>query len=134
MSRYFLGWVLCHAGRAEEAIPHMDHAMRLSPRDIFLTGIMSYRAVALFDLARYEEALEWARRARLSPNPRTMTFAIFTAVLSKLGQQEEARAAAQDLLAHAPAMTCAEYRENPIGTPEAMERLADALREAGLPE
>ncbi len=134
MSRYFLGWVLCRAGRAKEAIPHMDHAMRLSPRDIFLTGIMSYRAVALFDLARYEEALEWARRARLSPNPRTMTFAIFTAVLSKLGQQEEARAAVKDLLAHAPAMTCAEYRENPIGTAEAMERLAEALREAGLPE
>ena len=112
----------------------MDHAMRLSPHDIYFNAFTTYRAVALFDLARYEEALEWARRSRLSPNPRTMTFAIFAAVLSKLGQHEEAQEAVKDLLAHAPTMTCAEYRDNPIGTPEAMERLAEALRSriAGL--
>jgi hypothetical protein len=31
-------------------------------------------------------------------------------------------------------MSCGKYRENTFGGPEAMERLADALREAGLPE
>ena len=134
MSRYFLGWVLCFAGRSQEAIPHMDHAMRLSPRDIFLTGMMTYRAVALFDLERYEEAFEWVQRARLGPNPRTMTFAVFTAVLSKLGRQEEARSAVKDLLSHAPAMTCTKYQENPFAAPESMERFANALRKAGLPE
>jgi adenylate cyclase len=134
MSRYFLGWTLCFAGRAKEAIPHIDHAMRLSPRDIFLTGMMTYRAVALFDLERYEEALDWVQRARLSPNPRSMTFALLAAVLTKLGRMEEARAALNDLLAHAPGISCVKYRENPFGGPEAMERFVDALREAGLPE
>jgi adenylate cyclase len=134
MSRYFLGWALCFAGRSKEAIPHIDHAMRLSPRDIFLTGMMTYRAVALFDLERYEEAFECVQRASLSPNPRTMTFALLTAVLIRLGRQEEARAALNDLLSHAPGMSCAKYRENPFGGPEAMERFVDALREAGLPE
>ncbi|MCH6578632.1 MAG: tetratricopeptide repeat protein, partial [Proteobacteria bacterium] len=133
-SHHFLGIFLCSAGRSEEAIPHIDHAMRLSPRDIFLTGMMTNRAFMLFDLERYEEALDWVRRASLSPNPRSMTFALLTAVLTKLGRQEEARAALDDLLAHAPGMSCVKYRENPFGGPEVMERFVDALREAGLPE
>ena len=133
-SRYFLGSALHAAGRSEDAIAHIDHAMRLSPRDVWLTGMLTSRAFVLFDLERYDEAFGWAQRARLSPNPRSMTFAIWTAVLMKLGRQEEARAALKDLLAHAPGMSCAKYRENPFGGPEAMGRLVDALREAGLPE
>lgn len=134
MSRYFLGSVLCRAGRAEEAVAHIDHAIRLSPHDIFITGMLTHRGFALFDLERYEEALEWAQRARLSPNPRSMTYALFAAVLAKVGRKDEARAAVDDLLAHAPEMSCAKYRENLFGAPDVMERFADALREAGLPE
>jgi hypothetical protein len=63
-----------------------------------------------------------------------MTFSLLTAVLTKLGRQEEARAALNDLLAHAPGMSCVKYRENPFVGPEVMDRFVDALREAGLPE
>ena len=134
MARYFLGSVLRRAGRYEEAIPHFDHAMRLSPRDIFMTGMLTDRAFVLFALERYDEALDWARRARLSPNPRTMTFAIFAAVLSTLGRQQEACAAVADFMEHAPGMTCAKYRNNLFGTPEVMARMVEALGKAGLPE
>jgi adenylate cyclase len=134
MSHVTLGLVLSQAGRPKEAIPHIDHAMRLSPRDIFLTGMLTLRAFVLFDLGRYEEAFEGARRASLSPNPRAMTFALLTAVLTKLGRPEEARAALNDHLAHAPGISCVKYRENPFGGPEVMERFVDTLREAGLPE
>jgi adenylate cyclase len=134
IAHYFLGSVLRRAGRFEEAIPHFDHAMRLSPRDIWITGMLTDRAFVLFALERFEEALEWAQRARLSPNPRTMTFAIFAAVLSKLERQEEARSAVASLMAHAPSMTCTKYRENLFGTPEVNVRLVEALSEAGLPD
>jgi len=134
VARYFLGSVLRRAGRSEEAIAHIDHAMRLSPHDIWITGMLTDRAFVLFDLERYEEAYDWAKRARLSPNPRTMTFAIFAAILSKLGRMEQARAAVDDLLAHMPELTYRKYRENRFGTPDVMERLAGALRDAGLPE
>jgi len=134
VARYFLGSVLRRAGRAEEAIAHIDHAMRLSPHDIWITGMLTDRAFVLFDLERYEEAFDWAKRARLSPNPRTMTFAIFAALLSKLGRMAEARAAVDDLRAHMPELTYRKYRENRFGTPDVMERLASALRDAGLPE
>jgi adenylate cyclase len=134
MSHHFLGLVLCRAGRPKEAIPHIDQAMRLSPRDIWLTGFLGFRAFVLFDLERYEEAFEGARRASLSPNPRAMTFALLTAVLTRLGRPEEARAALGDLLAHTPGVSCAKFRENPWGGPEVTERFVNALGEAGLPE
>ena len=134
IARYFLGGVLRRAGRCEEAIPHIDHAMRLSPRDIWTTGFLTDRAFVLFALERYEESLEWAQRARLSPNPRTMTFAILAAVLSQLGRQEEARSAVDDLMEHAPSVSCTKYRRNLFGTPDVMARLVDTLGEAGLPE
>jgi Flp pilus assembly protein TadD len=134
IGRYFLGAVLRRAGRCEEAIPHIDHAMRLSPRDMWMTGMLTDRAFVLFALGRYEEALGWARRASLSPNPRTMTFAIYAAVLSRLGRQDEARAAVSDLMQHAPGVSCGRYQKNLFGTPEVMTRLVEALGEAGLPE
>jgi adenylate cyclase len=132
--RYFLGSVLRRAGRPEEAIPHFDHAMRLSPRDIWITGMLTDRAFVLFDLGRYEEALGWAQRARLSPNPRTMTLAIYAGTLAVLGREKEARDAVDDLLKHAPQLTYTKYRKNLFGTPEVNERLASALREVGLPD
>ena len=55
-------------------------------------------------------------------------------MLTRLGRQEEARAALGDLLAHAPGMSCTKYREYSFGGPEVTERFVDALREAGLPE
>jgi adenylate cyclase len=133
-SHSVLSEFLCCAGRAEDAIPHMDSAIRLSPRDIYLAGMLTSRGFQLFDLERHEEALENVRRALLRTNPRTMTFALMTVVLTKLGRREEARVALDDLLAHAPNMTCAKFRENQFGAPDAMARFADALREAGLPE
>ncbi len=134
MSRYFLGAALCSAGRSKEAISHIDHAMRLSPRDTYLTGMLTHRAFVLFDLERYEEALDWVQRARLSLNPRSMTFAVLAAVLTKLGRMEEARVAVNDLLVHAPGMSCAKYRDYRFGGAKAMKRFIDALRKAGLPE
>ena len=41
---------------------HFDQAMRLSPHDIFLTGMLTDRAFVLFDLERYEESFEWVQR------------------------------------------------------------------------
>ncbi len=92
------------------------------------------RAFVLFGLERYEEALEWAQRARRGPTPRSMTLACHAAVLSRLGRRDEARVAVNDLLAHAPGMSCAKCRENPFGAAAVIEHLADALGDAGLPD
>jgi adenylate cyclase len=135
MARYTFAMALGSAGRLDEAIPHIDHAIRLSPRDVAIAGFQTYRAFVLFDLERYEEAIEWARRASRSPNPLSVSFEVVTAALIQLERQEEAGVALNDLLAHTPGASLGQIRERPwIGRPETMERYLDALREAGLPE
>jgi adenylate cyclase len=134
-ARYCLGMALGSAGRLEEAIPHIDHAMRLSPHDIAIAGYQTYRAFVLFDLERYEEAIEWARRASRNPYPLSVSFEVLTAALTILGRQDEAGAALNELLAHTPGMSLSRLRARPwIGRPETMARYLDTLRKAGVPE
>ena len=74
MAHYILGWALFEAGRHEEAIPPLDNALRLSPHDAFLSGFQHIRARALFALQRYQECIEWERRATRSPNAHLWAF------------------------------------------------------------
>jgi TolB-like protein len=134
IARYMLGSGLKRKGQLDDALVHFGHAMRLSPHDFWITGMRTDYAFVLFALKRYDEAYEWAERARLSGNPRTMTFAIHAATSAKLGKPDEAARVVRELLEHAPGLTCAKYRANRFGTPEAMEHLVDSLRVAGLPD
>ncbi len=63
-------------GEHDVAVLKVEEATRLNPNDA---------------MARYFLGSVLRRRARLSPNPRTMTFAIFAAVPSTLGRRQEAR-------------------------------------------
>ena len=135
MAHYALGFVLRAAGRAEETLSHVDRAMRLSPHDAFLAGFQGWRAMTLFDLKRYEEAVEWAHRARRNPNPRILTFAVLAAALTKLGRVEEARDALDELFAHAPRFSLGFMRKAlSFLKVESIEPFVEALREAGVPE
>jgi tetratricopeptide (TPR) repeat protein len=128
------GMTLRRAGHSADALPHIDHAIRLSPHDIWMAGMLTDRAFVLFELERYEEALDWARRARLSPHPRTATLALFAAALVTVGRLDEAKTALMDLLDHAPSLTYSTYRQMPFGRAGTMEKIASALRDIGLPE
>ncbi len=135
MAHYALGFVLHAAGRAEETISHIDRAIRLSPHDAFLAGFQTWRAMALFDLKRYEEAVEWGRRASRNPNPRFWTFAVLAAALTKLGHEKEVQNALDELFAHAPRFSLGFVHEalNFLKA-EFTEPFVEALREAGVPE
>jgi tetratricopeptide (TPR) repeat protein len=81
------------SGRPAEALESHDRAMRLSPRDPVLWAFMASKAIALILLGRYDEALEWARRAQQQP-----AFAIWAlmpevSALALLERPDEARAA-----------------------------------------
>jgi tetratricopeptide (TPR) repeat protein len=135
MAYYVLGAALVFAGRAEKAISHLDHAMRLSPQDGFLGGFQHMRAAALFSLKQYEECAEWARRAAHSPNPRAWSFAFLSAALTKLGREDEAQFALDEAIVRAPNFSLSFVRRTPsILDEEAQERLLETLGDAGLPE
>ena len=134
-----LGMHKLHLDRAEETEAHVLEALRLSPRDAHLFGMLAVAGFAKDYLGRYEEAVAWQRRS-IDANPNFPTSHFHLAIaLAHLGRLEEARAAARAGLALAPHFTIASYlAANKFSDSPAhlawRERQADGLRKAGLPE
>jgi adenylate cyclase len=138
MTHHALGFVLARAGRAGDGIPHFEQAIQLGPRDIFLPGYLGFGSFMLFDLERYEDALNWARRGCNSVNPRPTTFAVVVACLVQLNRDEDVAAAFGDMTARSSIKSVQTLEEllkriAPFQA-ETVARFVDALRKAGLPE
>ena len=138
MVHYIHGFVLGRAGRPHDAIVHVSHAIRISPRDMFSAAFLAYGCSMLFHAERYEEAFEWAQRASHKSNPLTESFLFAVAALVKLGRHDETAIAVADLLAHAPASSLRDIRKKMDlifpASPEANKSFIEALDEAGLPK
>ncbi len=121
-------------GRTEEGIADILAAMRLSPRDMMMPMWLATLGIAYFNVERYEEAAETARRAtQLAPDFPTGHRQL-AASLAMMGRMEEATAARRDLEALIPGHTAAEVRERlPVRDPANLERFIEGLVKAGLP-
>jgi adenylate cyclase len=134
-AHYLRGWVLSVAGRPEEALPHLDKAYRLSPRDPLLFAFMTVRAQTLIIMGRHEEALEWATRAARQSNVHFHALGPLVSSLGHLGRIDEAKRALSDILRLRP-----DYSRRLIETSfpyrhrEDLERYLGGLRKAGLPD
>jgi tetratricopeptide (TPR) repeat protein len=132
---YSLGWTLLLAGRMEEAVPHIDQALRLNPHDPSLWTFLTGRAIALLLLHRYAEAADYARRALRQPSANFLASATLASALGHLGETDDARAALEQV-----------YRLRPDFSGPLVSRLfrfrneperacfLDGLRKAGLPD
>ena len=127
-------------GRAEETEGHSAEALRLSPRDTMAYMWMTTAGTAKNHLGRWEQAVEWFRRAieanRNNPQPH---FAL-GAALAQLGRLDEARSAVKAGLALIPTFTLSRARatwtarsDEPTYLAE-LEPVLEGLRKAGLPE
>ncbi|RVD53197.1 adenylate/guanylate cyclase domain-containing protein, partial [Mesorhizobium sp. M2D.F.Ca.ET.140.01.1.1] len=95
--------------------------------------LLHFQALALFQLGRYEEAVDLLMQ-RLARNAVTdVSRALLAASYGYLGRLEEARAAWQDLLRVNPDYSL-EYRRKvlPYKNPADFEIMVDGLRKAGL--
>jgi adenylate cyclase len=124
------GMVLNWAGRAEEAIPYLQNAIRLNPLPpaiYFVQLANSYR-----DLGQYEKAIEACKKA-LQREPNTQFAYIHMAVsYIRLGQEKEARAAAAEILRINPKFSLERYAKIlPFPQPIA-DLVINDLRKAGL--
>jgi adenylate cyclase len=124
------GMVLNSAGRAEEAIPYLQNAIRLNPLPpaiYFVQLAISYR-----DSGQYEKAIEAAKRA-LQREPNNQWSYIHMAVsYIRLEQEKEARAAAAEILRINPKFSLERYAKIlPFPQPIA-DRIVEDLRKAGL--
>ena len=127
---FWLGLVLNYAGRAEEAIPYLQNAIRLNPLPpalYFVQLAVSYR-----DSGQYEKAIEACKKA-LQREPNTQFAYIHMAVsYIRLGQEREARAAAAEILRINPKFSLERYGKMlPFPQPVA-DRVIEDLRKAGL--
>jgi len=126
----WLGLVLTWAGRAEEGSRYLQHAIRLNPfaPAIFFNNL----AVAYRDAGQYEKAIEEAKKA-LQREPNTQFPYIHMAIsYIRLGREEEARAAAAEILRINPKFSLERYAKMLPFTQPVADRIVEDLRKAGL--
>jgi adenylate cyclase len=133
-AHYALAMALATGGRPEEALPHIELAMRLSPQDPYFGQFLVRRAEACLFLGRLEEAVEAAERSLREPNIQWSRWAILAAAQAHLGQLKEAQSSIEALQILRPGIDLAFARDYwPIADAKALEYLMDGLRRAGLP-
>ena len=126
--------ILAWIGRSELAIERAQRALRLGPFDSLIWRAHHALSIAYFDSHRYGDAADSARSVIAANSAYSLPRAILAAALVRLGRLDEARAAAQTMLEHEPSFTIhgtARYAEL---EPAVFRPMADAWREAGLPE
>ena len=126
--------ILAWIGRSELAIERAQRALRLGPFDSLIWRAHHVLSIAYFDSHRYGDAADSARSVIAANSAYSIPRAILAAALVRLGRLDEARAAARTVLEHEPSFTIhgtARYAEL---EPAVFRPMADAWREAGLPE
>lgn len=120
----------------------LDDAIAFATRAVELSPMSPDTYVCLNDIAwghmlagRFEVSLEWARRTLDVNDTYVYTHIDIAVACAHLGRIAEARAAVATALRLRPDFTVAErVGFFPIRAPERIERIADGLRKAGMPE
>ncbi|MEK1895416.1 MAG: tetratricopeptide repeat protein [Rhizobium sp.] len=127
-----LGEVI-YSGRSEEALAYFERARVLNL--YFPDVVLHFQALALFQLGRYEEAVEPVAAAREPQPSHHVSRALLAACYGYLGRFEEARATWQEVLRVNPDYSL-EYRRKvlPFKNPADFELVMEGLRKAGVVE
>jgi TolB-like protein len=132
---YLSGRAKVWLGEPEVAIEHLAHAMRLSPLDPLMFGLLHTTGLAHFLAGRYEEALLWEGKA-LRERPNFLpSLRIVAASNALAGRPDEAQKAVTRLREIDPTMRISNLKNYAPGSrPENFARYTEGLRKAGLPE
>jgi adenylate cyclase len=128
-----LGNVFNFAGRPEEAILALEKAIRLNPFPpswyLHMLG-MAYR-----ETGRYEESIIVCKKALKRQPNNEFAHLVLAATYSLLNRQEEAHAAAAEVLRISPKFSL-DYlaKSRPHVDPANTQRFVESLRRAGLPD
>jgi adenylate cyclase len=140
-----LGGMYMRLGQFEKSLEFIEKALRLSPRDPSVSYWYKDKAIALFAMKRYDEAIEWARRTITTDPSNPAADSILAAALALTGRDAEAQEAVQRLVSLPPtglktiaawtAFKARTTREHP--NPQYLDfwdRRIEGMRKAGVPE
>jgi len=100
-----LGRAKIEVGRADEAVAHIEEALRLSPTDSYHSAWYYWAGMAEAHLEHYRGAIDWLLKARRANQtyPNTVPWlAVAYAGRGEAGDLDEARAYLQEHLANFP--------------------------------
>ncbi len=128
-----------YLSQPDRALELADEAIRLSPRDPFLTAFHHFKGWAFSMKQQYEPAIEWLQRAE---HRLALTDLLLASALALIGRSAEAKKAFDQYKAYpgVNTTTIAQLRMQHFAVadnPEWIaynERLFDGLRKAGMPE
>jgi TolB-like protein/class 3 adenylate cyclase/Tfp pilus assembly protein PilF len=125
--------ILTYAGKRKEAIPLFEEALRLNPKPP--TIYLRHYGVALRDSGLYKEANAQAERAIKNEPDDLIAWVLLVSSLSLSGREEEARAAAKEVMRINPKFSVARIQKlTPHKDRAVAKRFGDGLRKAGLPD
>ena len=130
-ARASLGDTFSRVGRTEEGISMMEDAMRLQPDAPNLRHFNAFLARACISARRYEEAVEWARKAIHLRSDLAHAHCLLAVSLAHLGRNEEARTALDQCERIQPDFFESAVELGPFENPAANEHILDGLRKAG---
>ena len=135
-----LGLTAIELGRPDEAIPSVERAIRLSPRDPNLEHWFGFIGMAEFHRGNLAEAISRMARAinGETSTPTALQHAYYVSALALAGRAREAEAALAEFLRQRPGASIANLRKaarskDPNFAAQ-QDRLYEGLRMAGLPE
>jgi adenylate cyclase len=135
LAHYGKGHSLWHCGHPDQSIICLDEAMRLSPRDPLMWTFLASKAIALFMLERYDEALDCSHRSQRYPVTAIWAHMAELATLGTLERQDEARGAIARALQIQPDLDMTFIRQAlPVTHPASAEHFYGGLMKAGVPE
>ena len=134
-ARGYLGGSYAFGGDYEAALPHLEEAIRLSPRGLLVVIWHLCKGWAALLAERYEEAVEFTAHAREANPEFPDIYAVVASAYGHLGNTAAARAALDQLLHRMPGLTASDERlARPFARMADRERFLEGLRKAGLPE
>jgi TolB-like protein/Flp pilus assembly protein TadD len=128
----YLCFALALDGRSDQAIPHGEEAIRMSPHDPQNALFNVALAAAHYLAGRYTEAFGCARKAMQQRFGLTNGHRIYIASLAQAGKIDEARAALTKLQELQPENSVAWIERNIPYTPGPMAKFLEGMRKAGL--
>jgi len=128
------GWLRDYQDEPETAIQHFERALRLSPFDPMAFNCDMGIGCAHFIAGRYDQAVAWQEKALMAHPSSTWIHRNLAAAYALSGQTGKARESVKELLKSYPGLTISAVTGAMVFSGPVLERIAEGLRLAGLPE